>query len=84
MSMIDPKGSRQELEALAIIRAHRNRSQNPPQEASLAANVKSPATIMLAIPGFWKSLANHIHAAPETRLPRDRDAITHSVQLILP
>ncbi len=53
MSMIDPKGSRQESEAMALIRAHRGQIQ--PRETP---NVKSPATIILPIPGFWKSLAS--------------------------
>ena len=83
MSMIDPKGSRQEAEAMAIIRAHR--AQNRPQEASLAPNVKSPATIMLPIPGFWKSLASHIQPlSPENKPQRERDPMASSVQLILP
>ena len=51
MSMIDPKGSRQELEAMAIIRAHRARN--------LAD--APPPLIVLPIPGFWESLTHQIH-----------------------
>ena len=83
MSMIDPKGSRKEAEAMAIIRAHR--SQNLPQKAPLAPSATAPVTIMLPIPGFWKSLANHIQTvSPENKPQRERDPITDSVQLILP
>ena len=55
MSFIDPKGSRQALEAMAIIRAHRAQSQT--LEAA-----QPPQLIVLPIPGFWKSHAHQIHA----------------------
>jgi hypothetical protein len=59
MSMIDPKGSRQELEAMAIIRAHRARN--------LAD--APPPLIVLPIPGFWESLTQHIHTvSPENNV----------------
>ena len=58
MSMIDPKGSGQELEAMTIIRAHR--AQNRPLEASAPA-AQPPTLIVLPIPGFWKSLAHQVH-----------------------
>jgi hypothetical protein len=58
MSMIDPKGSRQELEAMAIIRAHR--ALNRPLEASALA-AQPPHLIVLPIPGFWKSLSHQMH-----------------------
>ena len=57
MCMIDPKGSRQELEAIAIIRAHRAQNQ-PPEASALAA--RPPQLIVLPIPGFWKSHAHQI------------------------
>jgi hypothetical protein len=60
MSFVDPKGSRQELEAMAII-AHR--AKNPPLapvphplQLSVAL---APQLIVLLIPGFWKSYAHH-------------------------
>lgn len=52
MSVIDPKGSRQESEAMAIIRAHR--AQNLP-DSSPALAAQPPPLIVLPIPGFWKS-----------------------------
>jgi hypothetical protein len=58
MSMIDPKGSRQELEAMAIIRAHRAQNR-PASPTALAAQPQH--LIVLPIPGFWKSLAHPIH-----------------------
>ena len=61
MSMIDPKGSGQELEAMAIIRAHR--AQNQPLEASALAAQPVPL-IVLPIPGFWKSPDHPIHTVP--------------------
>jgi hypothetical protein len=66
MSMIDPKGSRQELEAMAIIRAHR--AQNGP-DAPPALAAQPPHLIVLPIPGFWKSLADQNHTAyPENNV----------------
>ena len=63
MSMIDPKGSRQELEAMAIIRAHR--AQNQPD----ALATQPPPLIVLPIPGFWESLTQHIHmVSPENNV----------------
>lgn len=63
MSMIDPKGSRQELEAMAIIRAHR--AQNRLEASALAA--QPPPLIVLPIPGFWESLTHQIHpVSPST------------------
>lgn len=63
MSIIDPKGSRQESEAIAIIRAHR--AQNlPDSPPALAA--QPPPLIVLPIPGFWESLTHQIHTvSPE-------------------
>ena len=58
MSMIDPKGSEKELEAMAIIRAHR--AQNRPLDASAPA-AQPPTLIVLPIPGFWKSPAHQVH-----------------------
>ena len=64
MSMIDPKGSRQELEAMAIIRAQR--SQNRPAEACPVLAAEPARLIVLPIPGFWKSPARQIHTvSPE-------------------
>ena len=61
MSMIDPKGSRQELEAMAIIRAHR--AQNLP------VATQSPPLIVLPIPGFWESLTHHIQTvSPDNKV----------------
>ncbi len=66
MSMIDPKGSRQELEAMAIIRAHR--AQNQPAEASALA-AQPPPLIVLPIPGFWESLTHHIQTvSPDNKV----------------
>jgi hypothetical protein len=63
MSMIDPKGSRQELEAMAIIRAHQ--ALNRPG-ATPALPAQPPHLIVLPIPGFWESLAHHRHTeSPE-------------------
>lgn len=65
MSMIDPKGSGQELEGMAIIRAHRAQNRQP--GASAPAR-QTPLLIVLPIPGFWKSLTHQIHAvSPECR-----------------
>jgi hypothetical protein len=61
MSMIDPKGSEKELEALAIIRAHR--AQIRPQKSS-AFVTQPPPLIVLPIPGFWKSTAHQIPTIP--------------------
>ena len=67
MSMIDPKGSRQELEAMAIIRAHR--AQNRPPEVSPVLAAQPAPLIVLPIPGFWKSFTHHIHAvSPENKV----------------
>jgi hypothetical protein len=52
MSMIDPKGSEKELEAMAIIRAHRAPSR--PLDASVP-DAQLPPLIVLPIPGFWKT-----------------------------
>jgi hypothetical protein len=60
MSMIDPKGSRQELDAMAIIRAHRAQMQQV--EASPVLAAQPAPLIVLPIPGFWESLTHHIHA----------------------
>ena len=60
MSMIDPKGSRQELEAMAIIRAHR--AQNLPVATQ-------SLLIVLPIPGFWESLTHHIQTvSPDNKV----------------
>ena len=56
MSMIDPKGSEKELEAMAIIRAHRAGTL---EASALAA--QPPRLIVLPIPGFWKTPAHQIH-----------------------
>ena len=66
MSIIDPKGSRQESEAMAIIRAHR--AQILP-DASRTIAAKPPPLIVLPIPGFWESLTQHIHTvSPENNV----------------
>ena len=82
MSMIDPKGSRQELEAMAIIRAHRaqNRAEVPPAHAAQAAPL-----IVLPIPGFWESLTHHVHTvSPDNKVQTPRDPLANSIQIILP
>ena len=67
MSMIDPKGSRQELEAMAIIRAHR--AQNLPD----AIAAQPPPLIVLPIPGFWESLTHHIQTvSPDNQVKYQR------------
>jgi hypothetical protein len=83
MSMIDPKGSRQELEAMAIIRAHR--AQNRLPEASAVFAAQPAPLIMLPIPGFWESLTHHIHAvSPENKVQVPGDPVANSIQMILP
>jgi hypothetical protein len=71
MSMIDPKGSRHELEAMAIIRAHRAQNQLP--EASPVLAAQPAPLIVLPIPGFWESLAHHL----QTVSPRTKYQETH-------
>ena len=77
MSMIDPKGSRQESEAMAIIRAHR--AQSRLAEAGPVPGAQPAPLIMLPIPGFWESFTHHI----QTVSPDNKVQVSETQQQIL-
>jgi hypothetical protein len=84
MSMIDPKGSRLESAAMAIIRA--DRAKKHPQHIVLSPDSEGAKSNVETENGFWKSIAGDNPALSEVSKFKNwgDDPISDSVQLILP
>lgn len=57
MSMIDPKGSRSHLEAMAVIRAHRARYWHNGEDSPVAAVIDDAIVDVEAGFKFWKTIS---------------------------
>ena len=87
MSMVDPKGSRSHLEAMAVIRAHRERYWHNGEGSPAAAVIDGAIAYVDAGFKFWKTISGNRQSQRERSpefLSRSGGIFADSIAQILP